>query len=130
MVNEFIAITLYAFFKPIYSILFVEWLTERKKDVNFENLGMTELYDTLRAFYAEVRSTDGNLYSKSTVVGIRTSINRHLRAPPFDNKYSLMSDPSFHKSNQMFSAMLKKLQREALDKAKHHPSISEGDLQR
>lgn len=80
--------------------------------MNFENLGMVELYDTLRTFYAEVSSTDGNLYSKSMFVGIIASINRHLGAPPFDNTYSLMSDSSFHKSNQMFSAMLKKLQRE------------------
>ena len=94
------------------------------------NFGMAELDDTLGAFYAEVRSTDGNLYSKSTFVGIRASINRHLRAPPFDNTYSLMSDSSFHKSYQMFSAMLKQLQRERLDRVMHHPSISEGRLQR
>jgi hypothetical protein len=37
-----------------------------------------------------------------------------------------MSDSSLHKSNQMFSAMLKQLQREGLDRAKHHPSIYEG----
>ena len=58
---------------------------------------MAELDDALRAFYAEVRSTDGNLYSKSTFVGIKASINKHLRALPFDNTYSLMSDSSFHK---------------------------------
>ena len=83
---------------------------------------MAELDDTSRAFNAE----DGNLYSKITFVGIRASINRHLRAPPFDNTYSLMSDSSFQKSNQMFSAMLKQLQREGLDRAKNHPSIYEG----
>ncbi|CAG2192281.1 unnamed protein product [Mytilus edulis] len=106
-----------------------KWLLEREKNVDFEDLDITSLDATLREFYAEVRSTDGNFYSKSTFVGIRASINRHLRAPPFNKTYALMDKSSFSKSNQMFSAMLKKLQREGLDKAKHHPFITEGELQ-
>ncbi|CAC5383236.1 unnamed protein product [Mytilus coruscus] len=110
--------------------IFRQWLLEREKNVDFEDLDITSLDATLREFYAEVRSTDGNFYSKSTFVGIRASINRHLRAPPFNKTYALMDKSSFSKSNQMFAAMLKKLQREGLDKAKHHPSITEGDLQK
>ncbi|CAG2219072.1 unnamed protein product [Mytilus edulis] len=61
--------------------IFRQWLLEREKNVDFEDLDITSLDATLREFYAEVRSTDGNFYSKSTFVGIRASINRHLRAP-------------------------------------------------
>ncbi|CAG2190470.1 unnamed protein product [Mytilus edulis] len=110
--------------------IFRQWLLEREKNVDFEDLDITSLDATLREFYAEVRSTDGNFYSKSTFVGIRASINRHLRAPPFNKTYALMDKSSFSKSNQMFSVMLKKFQREGLDKAKHHPFITEGDLQK
>ncbi|VDI39327.1 Hypothetical predicted protein [Mytilus galloprovincialis] len=71
----------------------------------------------------------GEYYAKSTLVGIRASINRHLRAPPFSKTYSIMSDDSaFLKSNKMFLAMIKKVQREGMDRTKHHSSISEGDL--
>ncbi|CAC5417706.1 unnamed protein product [Mytilus coruscus] len=75
----------------------------KEKNVDFEDLDITSLDATLREFYAEVRSTDGNFYSKSTFVGIRASINRHLRAPPFNKTYALMDKSSFSKSNQMFA---------------------------
>ncbi|CAC5386368.1 KCTD1_15 [Mytilus coruscus] len=113
-----------------YGVTIFRLVIGKRKNVDFEDLDITSLDATLREFYAEVRSTDGNFYSKSTFVGIRASINRHLRAPPFNKTYALMDKSSFNKSNQMFAAMFKKLQREGLDKAKHHPSITEGDLQK
>ncbi|CAG2184722.1 unnamed protein product [Mytilus edulis] len=107
----------------------LEWLTDREKDATFENYTIEQLNDALTEFYAEVRNTDGEYYAKSTLVGIRASINRHLRAPPFSKTYSIMSDDSaFLKSNKMFLAMIKKVQREGMDRTKHHSSISEGDL--
>ncbi|CAC5385544.1 unnamed protein product [Mytilus coruscus] len=101
----------------------------REKDATFENYTVEQLNCALTEFYAEVRNTDGEYYAKSALVGIRASINRHLRAPSFSKTYSILSDGSaFLKSNKMFLAMIKKVQREGMDRTKHHPSISEGDL--
>ncbi|CAG2195498.1 KCTD1_15 [Mytilus edulis] len=108
-----------------------KWLTETKQDSNFEQFPTEQLDQILRNFYAEVRNTDGQLYAKSTFVGIRASINRYLRGPPHNKSFSLLEDKQdFHKSNQMFTAMIKKLQREGLDVTKHHSSISDGDLEK
>ena len=41
-----------------------------------------------------------------------------------------MTDKEFHKSNQMFLAMIKKIKREDLDVTKHHLQITDGDLEK
>ena len=50
-------------------------------DGHFEELANEELDALLGRYYAEVRNTNGEMYGKSTFVGIRASINRHLRNP-------------------------------------------------
>ncbi|CAC5400651.1 unnamed protein product [Mytilus coruscus] len=107
----------------------LKWLTDREIDATFENYTVERLDYALTELYAEVRNTDGGYYAKSTLVGIRASINRHLRTQPFNKTYFILYDDSaFLKSNKMFVAMIKKVQREGMDRTKHHPSISEGDL--
>ncbi|CAC5418139.1 unnamed protein product [Mytilus coruscus] len=58
----------------------LKWLTVREKDATFENYTVERLDCALTEFYAEVRNTDGEYYAKSTLVGIRASINIYLRA--------------------------------------------------
>ncbi|XP_062603853.1 uncharacterized protein LOC134265645 [Saccostrea cucullata] len=110
--------------------LFREWLSENGQDEKFENLSATSLDETLRRFYASLRTAQGDLYSKSTFVGIRASINRHLRAPPYCQKISLLDSNDFVKSNNMFKSMLKKIKKDGFDKTKHYEAISEADLQK
>ena len=102
-------------------------MKETKNDDNFESFSIEKLD---RDFYTEVRNANGQMYSKSTFVRIRASISRHLRAPPFNKTFSLMTAKEFHKSNQMFLAMIKKIKREGLDATKHHPHITDGDLEK
>jgi len=85
------------------------------------------LDDMLRRFFAEVRTTEGKMYSRSTYSGIRAALNRHIRSPPFSRNISL-TYKEFHKSCQVFQATLKKLSTEGLDTTTHHQAISEGDL--
>ena len=82
----------------------------------------------MEKFYAEVKNAEGNQYSKSTFTGLRASLNRYLRAPPHSKNICLMSNPDFHRSNQMFIAVLKKLKREGMDRTKRYPPIAEADL--
>ena len=41
-----------------------------------------------------------------------------------------MSNEDFHRSNQVFIAVLKKLKRDGFDKTKHYPAIAEADLEK
>ena len=95
---------------------------------DFEDLPCNELDQLLRKFYAEIRNSDGEHYGKSSFVGIRASISRHLKNPPHNKAFALMGNPDFHKSNQMFTAMLKLLKKDGLDKTSHYQPISENDL--
>ena len=93
-----------------------------QNDDNFESFSIEKLDSHPRDFYTEVRNANGQMYSKSTFVGIR--------APSFNKTFSLMTDKEFHQCNQMFLAMIKKIKREDLDVTKHHLHITDGDLEK
>ena len=54
--------------------IFRDWLIERNHDREFENMLPNELDILLAQFYVEVRTVDGNYYSKSSYTCIRASI--------------------------------------------------------
>ena len=102
-------------------------MAETGRDPNFEGLSNTALDDLLRLFYAEVRTMKGELYSKSSMLCIKSSIFRHLTNPPF-NRHINPTSEEFSKSNKMFVGIIKKLRREGKDQATHYPPISQEDL--
>ena len=87
-----------------------------------------EINNLLEEFYPEARTTKGNKYSKSTLIGIRASLNRHLRNPPHRRNTVIMTAKEYSTSNRMLYAVLKDLKNEGLDKTKHYPAIREIDL--
>ncbi|XP_041352905.1 uncharacterized protein LOC121371234 [Gigantopelta aegis] len=105
-----------------------QWLEVRGFSTDFETLDATTLNERLRLFYAEVRNTQGELYSKSTFVGLRAAIHRHIRAPPFERNLNILKDSEFHTSNNIFLSMIRNLKKEGLDETKHHPAISAIEL--
>ena len=108
-----------------------EWLSSLGFEEDFENLDNRELDKRLERFYPEVWNAEGQNYSKSTFTGLRASINRYLRGgAPYSKNVCLMSNPDFHRSNQMFVGMLKKLKRDGLDRTRHYPPIAEADIRK
>ena len=83
----------------------------------------------LEIFYAEAKSKDGTSYSKSTLVGIRAAINRHLRNPPFKRNIVIMTSAKFATSNRMLFAVIKNPKQKGLDYTKHYSPISNADLE-
>ncbi|KAK7089520.1 uncharacterized protein [Littorina saxatilis] len=108
--------------------LFKEWLEKEKLDPAFEELSPNDLNEYLRRFYPEMRSGTEKRYSKSTMAGVRASINRHLTNPPFLRNICIMKDSAFSTSNKMFCGVLKKAKEEGCDETKHYPNIAESDL--
>ncbi|XP_071116776.1 uncharacterized protein, partial [Haliotis cracherodii] len=89
-----------------------------------------QLNERLRFFYAEVRNAEGDLYSKSSFVGLRAAIHRHIRGPPFERSINIIQDREFHTANNVFLSMIKKLKRDGLDQTTHHAAIPENDLKK
>ena len=79
-------------------------------DPNFEWLEKEALNEILRAFYAAVRSADGQVYSKPSMINLRSGINRHLICQ--DRVIDLVHDADFTQANLVFSGVLKKLRKD------------------
>ncbi len=69
-----------------WNCFYSEWLDDKKKlpagVLAFEDLPDSELDVLLKEFFCAVLKKNGEPYSKSGMVNIRSSINRHLRLPP------------------------------------------------
>ncbi len=62
-----------------------------------------QLDELLSRFYAEVRKTDGSLYSKNGLLAIRYGLQKHFLANGFD----IINDKKlFASSTTMFAAVL------------------------
>ena len=95
-----------------------------------ESLNGEELGELLCDFYANVRSKDGEIYKKSSMLAIRSGLNRHLKTPPHSKQFDIITDPAFVSANNVFKAMLKKIQSEGKGSIVHKDPIPKEDLQR
>ena len=84
----------------------------------------------MRQFYAEVRNVKGEAYSRSSLIGIRAAIQRHLESPPFNVTYSIISDTIFKPANLVFTGRKKQLRLEGKDKTYHKTPIQHGDMEK
>ncbi|KAJ8317556.1 hypothetical protein KUTeg_005460 [Tegillarca granosa] len=107
-----------------------KWLQTRGYRKEFKDETPSDLNSRLRTFYAEVRNAQGEGYTRSTFVGIRASINRHLHSPLYNKTFSLLNDKEnyFYFSNQMFVSVLKNIKKDGLDKTEHYQALSDADL--
>lgn len=88
----------------------------------------SELDNHLRKFYAEARTKDGQSYSRSSLLCLRNSIERHLNNPPFNRGIKFVKNPEFQQSNQMLNSKLKVQKQEGKENVSHKPVIESGDL--
>ena len=82
----------------------------------------------LRQFYAEARSKKGEEYSRSSLLGIRNAVERHLASSGREIK--IAKSPSFAKSNKMLECKLKLNRRQGKDTVKHKSVIQKNDLEK
>ena len=107
-----------------------EWSSPKKLTRQLHEYRSDELDEVLRVFYAEVRNRQGEDYSKSTLLGLRNGIERHLNGPPHNKGIQFSSNPVFKKSNLMLNAKIKCLKQQGKENVKHKPPISSQDLQK
>ena len=93
-------------------------------------MSVGQLDQNLRRFYAEARTQKGDMYSRSSLLGFRSSIERHLNASPYNRNIHISNDPRFSRSNQMLDAQLVAMKRSGKENPQHKPAIEVEDLRK
>ena len=106
------------------------WCRDRKIAKRLHEMTNNELDNYLRHFYAEARTKDGALYSRSSLLGIRNAIQRYLNNPPLNRGISLSKGVEFQASNKLLQSQIKLNKRGKKENVKHKPPIPEADLQK
>ena len=87
--------------------LFSEWAQHKNVEKPLHEQSDQELDNNLRAFYAEARNKEGKEYGKSTLLCLRSGIERYLNFPPYNRGLRLSQNPVFKNSNMMLNANIK-----------------------
>jgi len=77
------------------------FLAETHQGVNFEDDAEQILAEKLKGFYGSLRMVNGERYSRSGMINMRSGINRHLTNPPHNRQLNIMRDRVFMSANQV-----------------------------
>ena len=108
---------------------FQTYLHSRKIEKEIRELSKEEFCQILPKFYASVKAANGEYYSASTMLTLRSSLNRCIAATRMPT-FCIITDQSFSSANRVFKAVLKKLREVGKGKITHKSAINEADLQR
>lgn len=84
--------------------------------------------NVLRRFYAEARTKKGEEYGRSSLLGFRNAVERHLAAN--DREVKITKNPLFARSNKMLECKLKLNRREGKENVKHKQVIQPEDIEK
>ena len=94
----------------ISQLLFsTEWFTQQNFSTEFEKMTVDEMNRCLSRFYVSVRKTDRANYKKTSLLAIRAAIDRHLKSPPYNCKFSICDSNLFCEANKTLNSYLKHL---------------------
>ncbi|CAK6978070.1 uncharacterized protein LOC128361731 [Scomber scombrus] len=110
--------------------IFREYLSEKAQSPDFETLDKEALCAVLRSFYAEARSKSGQLYSKSSLISIRSSLNRYLNEPPNCRTLDLTKDPELRSANLTLAAVIRRLEEQGAGPVVQKQAITRSDLRK
>ena len=74
--------------------------------------------------------TEGKEHGKSTLLCLRSGIERYLNFPPYNRGLKFSQNPVFKNSNMMLNAKIKDLKQQGKQNVEHKPDISTQDLQK
>jgi hypothetical protein len=106
---------------------FRTYLKDKQLPEDFENWTKQELDSLLRCFYAEVRNIHGEMYKRTSLLSIRSSIGRHLSKT---SSIDITKDKEFNSSNDMFSSMCKFTVKEGKGVVVHKDGIEHSDIRK
>jgi hypothetical protein len=89
-------------------------------------LDIVVLYGILQDFYANVRTSSGDCYSKSSLVAIHQGIRRYLQELPYNRDIDIVTDMKLKKANDALSKIYAKKCRQGGKGVQHKISIQSG----
>ena len=92
-----------SFFFP--NVLKTAWWRDRKIAKGPHEMTNNELDNYIRHFYAEARTKDGALYSRSSLLCIRNAVERHLNNPPLNRGNSISKGVVTRNSDSLIWAL-------------------------
>ncbi|CAC5364162.1 KCTD1_15 [Mytilus coruscus] len=110
--------------------LVYDYCVSKGVDANIEDRSPASLNNLLKEFYVNLRQANGDFYSRSSFCVIRESIYRHLKQPPYNKPFDIISDTEFTTAINVFKAMCKKLRKEGRGQIKHKKSVAKGDIKK
>lgn len=63
----------------------------------------------LSKFYVSVRRKDGSFYKRTSLLSVRAALDRHLKSPPHNKKFSICDNHLFSDANKTLNSYLKQL---------------------
>lgn len=109
--------------------LFVTYLRSRDIQQEIHELTKEEFSTILPKFYASVRAKNGEHYSGTTMLTLRSSLNRCIAATRMPT-FCIITDEMFSSANRVFKAVLKKIRETGKGKINHKSAINHSDLQK
>ena len=70
---------------------------------------VTEMNNCLSKFYLSARKQDGSHCKKTSLLSIRAALDRYLRSPPINKKFSICDTIQFNEANKALNSYLKHL---------------------
>ncbi|XP_060086257.1 uncharacterized protein LOC132565628 isoform X1 [Ylistrum balloti] len=105
-----------------------EWFSANGLSPDVETMDESELNQQLTRFYADARTKEEKKFTKSSLLGLRASLNRYLLSLPQDQKVwqSILKNPMFSSSNRIMAQ--KSNEEKGRDKPPKSIPISVSDL--
>ncbi|XP_020557839.1 uncharacterized protein LOC101156882 isoform X2 [Oryzias latipes] len=110
--------------------IFREFLRDTAQSPDFETLDKHALCARLRSFYVEARSKSGQVYSRSSLISIRSSLNRYLNEPPHSRTLDLTKDPEMRSANLVLAAVIRRLEEQGAGPVVQKQAITRADLKK
>ncbi|XP_076468968.1 uncharacterized protein LOC143299566 isoform X1 [Babylonia areolata] len=85
---------------------FRDWLAQENMPTDFETKPVEEIDSMLSQFFLHARKKNGDPFSVSALLAMRTALTRHLKGPPFYRNITLATDIRMKRSQSSFEQQM------------------------
>ena len=108
---------------------FKSFLQSHNLSTHIENIPDKYLNDYLSFFFYNLRTNEGKLYSPSSLICFRASIQRYLSGPEVNRKINIINDQTFSRSNRILKLQVGKwLKENGTENRRQYEAIQEADM--